>query len=703
MTTAPMPLRSMRIPAANEFRFGTPPWIAVSLLVLALAAFANTLTHDFVWDDVHLIEKNDNLATPELPDLLTQDFGVLAAEGTPSGLYRPVVMTSFWLQKALFGPSPVSFHAVNVLAHVVTTWLVFILARGLGMGVPLAWVAAALFAVHPVHTETVTWISGRTDGFAAMFLLASVLLYERGRRGHPPAYVASLAMAVLAMGSKETALVLPVLLVGLEIVSPIPGRRVLAIVRAVVPYGIFAMLFVLRLLTLRATILDVAPIFPEEATFFTRAWTAASAGVGYLGKFVWPVGLNAEFEPAVVHVPGIVEITAILFAFVLAGFALLRARRRPAFAFGVGLAFVTWFPASSLAFPIGETAAERYIYLPSVGLLLAAVALLPKRFARPAVAAVLPILAVSIALTIDRNRDWRSPFVFHEVTARTAPDHWRARFKFGYVLQQRGRHYASQRNFPVARRYYERALVEYRASVEASPEELDPRKGVGVVLLDLDRYDEAVRELRATLRRDPEAPDVGWHLGLALLQIGELDEAYPLLVSADEAEADRLATAARRYSAEGRHDDAIRLLRIAVARDPNLAIAYQQLATAYAESGPAFFARAAECYRQAIALDETDANSMSNLAMVLARSPDPRVRNFEEALAWAERAASISPTPHSLLVYADLLFYAGLREECREVLQRGLAFEGSAAAAFRSRLERLDALATSPGTQPEDE
>lgn len=674
----------------------------ISIAVLTLVAFANTFPNAFVWDDVHLIEKNSNLTTAAVPDLLTQDFGALSAEGTPSGLYRPVVMASFWLQSELFGPSPVSFHVVNVLAHLVTSWLLFVLARRLGIGTRLAWIAAALFAVHPVHTETVTWIAGRSDGFAAMFLLASVVGYERGRRDRPLAYVASLATAALAMGSKETALVLPVLLAGLEFVAPIEGRSLRAVVRAVVPHVLFAGLFVLRLLTLRATIFEASPIFPEDATVLTRVWTAASAGVAYLGKMLWPVGLDAEFEPAIVEAPGFVEIAAIGVALAFVGAAIGLRKRHGGFAFGVLLAAATWFPASSLAFPIGEIAAERYLYLPSAGLSLAAVALVPRRFAKPAVWVALPVLVVSIVVTIDRNRDWRSPFVFHEVTARTSPEHWRARFKFGYVLQQRGRHFASLRNFPVADRYYERAIDEYRASVAASPDEADPRKGLGVALLDLGRYDEAVRELRDTIRRHPEVPDVGWYLGVALLHTGELDEAYPLLVSAEEAEADELVEAARRYAAEARYDESIRLLRIAVARDPSHAIAYQQLGTVYAESGPAFYASASECYRRAIALDESDARSMANLAMVLARSTDPRVRNFEEAIAWADRAASLSPTPHTLLVYADLLFYAGLREECREVLQRGLAFEGASATAFRSRLERLDSMTPANGAPAGD-
>ncbi len=670
-------------------------WLAmIAVASLAAIAYANTLGNDFVWDDVHLIERNPHLSLDRIPDLLTEDFGRMAVPGDPNGLYRPVVLMSFLLDRELHGLDPTGYHVTNLLLHGLVSILVLVLAsRWIGTWLP-AVVVASIFAVHPIHTESVTWISGRSDVLAALFFVATLLLYQRGREGSTPAYVGALVTAALAMGSKEVSITLPAVLVAIELVHRIGGRGVAASLRSVLPFAIFAGLLAVRLVSIRV---PWEPIFPEDAGIAERAWTAASTIFVYAGRMLAPVTLNAELEPPVVTTPGLASFAGLAIVLILGVVALAGWRRRPGLTLAIFLAAVTLFPTLSLLADVSELGAERYLYLPSVGLLVAAGFAIPTAArARTAVlAATLLLVALGLARTVDRNRDWRTGEEFHTVTAATAPGNKRARFKLAYVLHEEGKVWKERRNFPLAEQYLERAEAEYRASVAIDSDYLDGRQGLGVALLELGRVDEAIDVLTETLRRYPSGPDVARNLSRAFLKAGRLDEAFPLLAAEEELDPEAAGLAADLYLEKGRPGDAARILGRALERHPDSAELYQALGVAYARAGA--FVPASDCFRRAIALDPTDGDSMANLAMALLRFADPAARRPDEAIAYAEQAVKLDPHPRHYLILADVYFHSGYLPNARGVLEQGLALGPSDEAPFRQRLARLDEIAASTG------
>jgi hypothetical protein len=134
---------------------------AVLSFGLVFAVYANTLSNDFVWDDRLTVASDPR----PLGEILTEPTGAY---------YRPLVMASFALERRLWGSSPLGFHATNLLCHAGVAWLVGTLALELGFDARLALLSAALFALHPVQTEAVAYISGRTDLLCALFLLLAV-------------------------------------------------------------------------------------------------------------------------------------------------------------------------------------------------------------------------------------------------------------------------------------------------------------------------------------------------------------------------------------------------------------------------------------------------------------------------------------------------------------------------------------------------
>src|SRR4029077_6975427 len=186
----------------------------VSLVValVAAAAYAATLGYDLVWDDTLLIQQSWRLHHwAELPSLLVSQFW--SEVGEASHYYRPLTTLTFFLDVQVWGLQPFGFHLTNVLAHVAVTLAVLAVARRVTGGELAAVISALAFALQPLHAESVSFVSGRTDVLAALFCLLALLAYDRGRDQPRWSWTAcSLGAYLLALLAKEVAITLPAVL-----------------------------------------------------------------------------------------------------------------------------------------------------------------------------------------------------------------------------------------------------------------------------------------------------------------------------------------------------------------------------------------------------------------------------------------------------------------------------------------------------------
>ena len=172
---------------------------ALMVAVVAVAAYAASLGYDFVWDDTLLIQQSVRLHQwGELPRLLLSQFW--SEVGEASHYYRPLITLSFFLDMKVWGLQPFGFHLTNLLAHVAVILAVLAIARRVAGGEVAAVLAALAFALQPVHTESVSFVSGRTDVLATLFFLLALLAYDRGRDGSRWGFTAcSLGAYLLAL------------------------------------------------------------------------------------------------------------------------------------------------------------------------------------------------------------------------------------------------------------------------------------------------------------------------------------------------------------------------------------------------------------------------------------------------------------------------------------------------------------------------
>jgi tetratricopeptide (TPR) repeat protein len=401
----------------------------IALVAITLVVYLNALPGKFVWDDEDFVYNNVYVRHLSLfPYSINQNL--IAGAGKISNYYRPLLLFSFALDWQIWHGYPVGFHLTNILLHSGAAVLAFLLFKRLLDDKLSAFVAAGFFAVHPVQTEAVTYISGRGDSLYSLLLLGSLLLYLKALRPSTSdrAYLASLGLMTASLFAKELAIVgLPLLLL-LDVVraKKLPGGEWLRErARWLWPYALITGAY----LILRLTALNFANSlnFYGEQNLYTQSLTVRLATftkvlVTYLGLIIFPKNLHMERTiPLITNVlnPVVVIVTLALALAVAVSIRLLR-KGRPLPFLALGWFLINLTPTSGIV-PINGIIYEHFLYLALLGpfvLIGRLISLAWQKFTRPPVRYVL-VGVVSLwwlALgmrTISRNADWRDPITFY--------------------------------------------------------------------------------------------------------------------------------------------------------------------------------------------------------------------------------------------------------------------------------------------------
>lgn len=496
---------------------------AAALALFAFAVFANSLGGDFVYDDTVQIVGNHLIRDHRyLGEALTSDVWAFKGE-------RPVAWSNYWRPTfvawliachRLFGlASTLGWHLASVLLHALVTVLGYALLRRLGLLPAPAFAAALLFAVHPVHVESVAWISGSPDLLMSAGALGA-LLCLLGRRAAAGAWLAAGALYLLALGAKEPAVVWPAIAGGVLWAAgrrrgdPAMRRRALA---ATLTFGLLAAGY----LAVRLT-----AIGHLQAVTATRLDAAALAANGarllgfYLRQALWPFDLAPTYPLRALPAgdltgAALLVLPAAIVALIL--LALWWTRRDPRYAAAGGLFLLPLLPALNItAFHDEQLVHDRYLYLPLYGLLaLAALPLAGVARRRWAIVAGALLLAVPLALaTVRDNRTWSSELALWRRAVARDPGAAHAWAHYGLASREAG----DDRRAADA---FERALaIRPQASAYL---------GRAALALDAGRLDAAERDLQAVLdeRWDPRAVE---SLAIVRQRRGDLEGAAEILL-----------------------------------------------------------------------------------------------------------------------------------------------------------------------------
>lgn len=593
-------------------------FLAVAALILAaVIVYANSFSGPFIFDDLPSIPENTTIRH------LATAFSPPAHGETVTG--RPVLNLSFALNYALSGDRPWSYHALNLLIHVLAGLTLFGVVRrtlarrteaaarpagGIARdATPVALAVALLWLVHPLQTESVTYLVQRAESLVGLFYLLTLYCFIRGaevrpspREAAPRRSGGSFALAVvcclLGMATKEVMVTAPVIVL-------LYDRTFLA--------GSFAAAWRRRRwvhLALAATWLPLAALVLHAANRGGSAGFGTGAHPGsylasqfpalchYLRLTVWPHPLIIDYGPQ--RATSIAEVLPYALAIMLLAAATIWALvRRPALGF-LGACFFAILAPSSLVPVVRQTLAEHRMYLPLAAVLAALVLALYSRLGRRTL-----LVAVAAAtglgwLTAGRNTVYRSSESIWRDTVAQRPGNAPAHNNYGNILAQRGQ--------------FEDALVQYQEAIRLQPDYIDAHFDAGNALAKLGRYPEAIAEYEEALRGNHALPDVETALGIALDNVGRGDEAI------------------------AHYEQALRL-------DPRYVEAHNGLGIALAKAGR--LPEAIDRFEQAIRLDPSRSDLHRNLGNVLrmaGRLPDS-VAQYEAAA----RLAPDSPEAHSNL------------------------------------------------------
>jgi len=587
-----------------------------TLLLLPLLVYAAGLRGEFVQDDVALIQENAKIRSlGSLGSILTSSY----RDGTPirteDSLYRPVTIASFAVQYALCGLEPAAYHAANAILHGAVSVLILAVLVALGFSAPVAFGAALLYAVHPAVSEAVIVCSGRAELLAGFFLWLAWWVLLRDRRLERPLRTGILAglLALLALGSKESAVVLPglVLLGDLLVRARAEGTSLAAafrrlgrpeLLRAGILAGavgvyLAARYAVLGRLGLPSSEIPFLDNPAAHASTGERLVTAVSCLGRYLAKLVLPLGLSADYSYAQIPVRSSPDAAGILAALVAVATILLALRRGETprvLAFGGAFFFVAISVASNVVFPVGTIFGERLLYVPAAGLcavLAHALHRLPSR--RAAVGAIAVVAALYGVRGALRAPDFADRESFAVATAEASPRSAKARYNHANVLLGRGDRAAAIDEYRAAidlHGEYAKAWINLGGALlldgaldeaeealaratELAPSEAIPWVTLSDVLLRQERWNDAVRALeraRERSRGEPHEPEVLLRLGEAHILAGALPAArrsFEEALRVAPGHRESLLRVARIRISDGDRDGAKKLLRRVLSLD----------------------------------------------------------------------------------------------------------------------------------------
>jgi Flp pilus assembly protein TadD len=642
---------------------------AVLLGGLVLVAYARIWHAGFIWDDESHLTENPTVIGP---------LGLKEIWTSTKAVYYPLVLTTFWFLHKLVDLTPAPYHILNVLMHAASAVLLWHVLRKLD--VRGAWLGAALWALHPVMVQSVAWVTELKNTQSCFFYLLSILWFlkaedrQAGERGWPMRFGLALIFFAMAITSKPSTVMLPVVLVlclwwrkhewrwhNIAILAPF-----FLISAAASAWTIWEQKF-----HAGATGLEWAQTWPE------RFIVAGDAIWFYLSKLFWPHPLIFIYPRWQVSAAQAIAYLPILAALIGLFILWLKPRTwmRPV-AFAAAYFVISLFPVLgffSVYFFRYSFVSDHFQYLASMGPLALVAAGMTKGLAALEWKPVMRAAACGALLLTLGYQSWRQTDNYIDVvtlynsTLKRNPECWMAHYNLGIALRARGE--------------TDQAIKHYREAVTLRPDYAEAHYNLGRLLVEKTEFEEAIAHYEKALAVNANDAEAHNNLGATLSRIGRTEEAIvhyrnALAIQPDYADASHnLANALFR---KGRMQEAIVHYEKVLELRPDDAGVHTNLGNAFAQSGRTRDAIAQ--YRSALELSSKNVTAQSNLAWLLATSSDPSLRNGPEALRLAESAnhASGGNQPIVLRILAAACAETGDFVKAMQVARRALQLAESA-------------------------
>jgi tetratricopeptide (TPR) repeat protein len=621
------------------------------LSILPVITYCNTLNNDFVFDDLALIQGSKTL--PALKDV-TSIISVL----TQKNAYRPVRTLSYAIDYHFSGINPLSYHISNISYHIITTLLVYLVTLSILSNRVTAFITALLFAVHPVHTDSVTYLAGRRDILCVLFYLMGFYFFLTYRKtGRVLLVPLTMVTYLLSVGSKEMGVTLPVIFFIYDMVNNFPQERkeswfhalkkgARALKRVVKEHKYFYSSFLAGALTFTYYKVFISSPSHQEGYYGDSMWvtflTVAKIIVHYMKLLIFPVKLLADYSyDAFPLASSLLEgpvlsslILIVIILFVLVKLLIINKW----LAFGGIWFFITLLPVCHII-PHHELLAEHYLYLPSYGFCLIAALLFTtlldkKRYSFLIIPSLLLIIILFSLRTIDRNRDWKDGMALWSKTVKTVPRCARAQNNLGFRYLEKKKYDEAMKHFAAAiaikpayaepynnrgiaykeQGFYDRAISSFTKAITLKKGYYDAQYNLANTFENKGQYDRSIWLYSQLLKKKPRSAQIHSNLGIVYQKQARLElaeEQFSRALKLDPANIEARNNLGVYYNSKGLYDKAIAEFKQILIINPDNAAVYSNLGTAFSNKG--MHDSAIDALKEALRIKPDFLEAMNNL------------------------------------------------------------------------------------------
>src|SRR3990170_691012 len=587
----------------SKYFGGIVPYII--LAVISVIVFCNTLDNTFVYDDsVTIVNNNLIKSWKNFHTIFSFNYFILSGELS----YRPLVTLSYFIDYSLWEANPGGFHLTNLLLQTANTILFYVFLKRVTKVNTLAFFSTLLFTTHPILTETVNSISYREDLLTALFFLIAFILYLKinktffNKSKFLLYYLGSLFSYLLALFSKEMAITFPILLILFDIFYLPSGKPLQALIKklkgiyigyfSVTGFYLFIQFVVFRHVYIR---LD-----QTKQSLFVMIKVLAS----YIKLLFLPFNLNADYVIPPITTGIISFIISILIVTIVIIITIRLCKNNKQHWFFISWFFITLLPVSNII-PIGNIMAERYLYIPIMGISGIIGILIQKSNLKNPLATICSSIVIFIlgVMCINRNGIWRDEFTLWYSTSIREPNSARAHHNLGVVHSSKD--------------FYDYAEYEYKKTLEINPKDTEAHYNLGNAYERKGILDNAIKEYQDAIRYNPYYADAYNNLG-NLYKEAVTEFARSLKINSEMSTTHNHL--GNTYKEMGNIKDALTEYTTAIELDPSAADYHNNLGIVYTNIGQ--LKEAIDEFETAIRLDQKLANTHNNLGIAHAKKGD---------------------------------------------------------------------------------
>jgi len=618
--------------------------VCLFLVMATLSVYWQTRNYEFVnFDDTLYVTGNQYVQKGLTFKNIIWSF-TKATEST--NYWAPLVWISFLLDYECYGTDAGGYHLTNLFLHIANTLLLFLIFRQITGYLWRSAMVAALFAIHPLHVESVAWVTERKDVLSTFFWMLTIWAYGRyARKPELKKYIILLLLFIMGIMSKPMVVTLPFVLLlfdywPLKRISQWTPSLCFSLILEKIPLFIMALIasiatFITQKAEGTVPSLDVFPLSVRIENVFVSY-------VSYIKKMVWPYPL-APLYPHPGDLPLWQAAGAFLLIIVITIMAIMRGKHSPWFAVGWLWFIGTLVPVIGFVVIGPHAMADRYTYVPLIGLFIIAAWSISECTEQHITKLFLPFIAISILsilmiLSFFQVQYWKNNLTLFEHTAKVTSDNYLIHNNLGNALAKHGRLGDAVKHFKEALRvkpdygnaHYNLGIVlekqgqvnsainHYKEALRIKPGSAQTHNNMGIALKKQGDFDKAIKHYKEAIRIDPDFKEVHYNMGNALRKQGRLNEAvkqYKKILRFDPNLIEAHYNLANTLLKQGRVDDAITHYKEALRINPDSKNAHNNIGMALRIKGS--LNEAIGHFRKAINIDPNYSNAQNNLKEAL--------------------------------------------------------------------------------------